>query len=213
MLFHCGTIGRGIRLRGGSCVIVDTHLHVIDQSVLEYPWLAGVPALNRPWSYETYALEARRARHLADAAYGGRRRPRADRRRDSLCRQARATCPAVWWSAPSPPAGRKTQGFASYLERQRQNPLVKGFRRVLHVMPDELSEQPLFRENIAAHGRQRPDLRSLRPAAPDEAGDGPRRSRARCAVRPRSLRRARHQGRRPTALARQCCARSRNVRT
>ena len=37
-------------------MIVDTHLHVIDPSVLRYPWLAGVPALDRPWSYDTYAL-------------------------------------------------------------------------------------------------------------------------------------------------------------
>ena len=39
-------------------------------------------------------------------------------------------------------------GFAAYLERQRANPFVKGFRRVLHVMPDEFSEGALFRENI-----------------------------------------------------------------
>ena len=38
--------------------------------------------------------------------------------------------------------------FPDYLERQKANPLVKGFRRVLHVMPDALSEQPVFRENI-----------------------------------------------------------------
>jgi predicted TIM-barrel fold metal-dependent hydrolase len=30
--------------------------------------------------------------------------------------------------------------------------LVKGFRRVLHVMPDNLSEDPLFRENIQKLG-------------------------------------------------------------
>ncbi len=39
-------------------------------------------------------------------------------------------------------------GFAASLERPEANPFVKGFRRVLHVMPDELSESPLFRENI-----------------------------------------------------------------
>ena len=39
-------------------------------------------------------------------------------------------------------------GFAAFLERQKSNPVVKGFRRVLHVMPDELSEGALFRENM-----------------------------------------------------------------
>ena len=43
-------------------------------------------------------------------------------------------------------------GFAAYLERQRANPFVKGFRRVLHVVPDDVSEGALFRENIKRLG-------------------------------------------------------------
>ncbi len=39
-------------------------------------------------------------------------------------------------------------GFAAYLERQLSDPFVKGLRRVLHVVPDEVSEGALFRENI-----------------------------------------------------------------
>ena len=132
-------------------MIVDTHLHVIDPSVLRYPWLAGVPALDRPWSYDTYALEARRAGiaqtlHMEvdvdpvqiedETAFVGRLRNLPD----SLVVGAIAACRP------------EDHGFAEYLERQRQNPLVKGFRRVLHVMPDDLSEQPLFGENIARMG-------------------------------------------------------------
>ncbi|TIQ91154.1 MAG: amidohydrolase, partial [Mesorhizobium sp.] len=56
--------------------------------------------------------------------------------KDSLLRGAIASC------RPEEP------GFAAYLERQRADPFVKGFRRVLHVVPDELSEGALFRENI-----------------------------------------------------------------
>ncbi|TJV69412.1 MAG: amidohydrolase, partial [Mesorhizobium sp.] len=48
--------------------------------------------------------------------------------KDSLLRGAIASC------RPEEP------GFAAYLERQRADPFVKGFRRVLHVVPDELSE-------------------------------------------------------------------------
>ncbi|MBV6650304.1 MAG: amidohydrolase family protein, partial [Hoeflea sp.] len=60
-----------------------------------------------------------------------------------------------------------------------RNPLVKGFRRVLHVMPDELSEQPLFRENIKRMSgsgltfdlcmlpRQLPNAMALADLAPD----------------------------------------------
>ena len=62
------------------------------------------------------------------------------REKHSLLRGAIASC------RPEEP------GFAAYLERQRADPFVKGFRRVLHVMPDELSEGALFRENIKRLG-------------------------------------------------------------
>ena len=129
-------------------MIVDTHLHVIDPAVLEYPWLASVPALDQPWSYESYQLQARRTGisrtlHMevdvaadlieAETANVGKLAGLSD----SLIAGAIASC------RPEDP------GFAAYLDRQIENPLVKGFRRVLHVMPDGLSEQPLFRENIA----------------------------------------------------------------
>ncbi len=40
--------------------IFDTHLHVVDKARLAYPWLDDAPALNRDFSYEVYAVEARR---------------------------------------------------------------------------------------------------------------------------------------------------------
>ena len=159
-------------------MIIDTHLHVIDLSVLDYPWLANVAALDRPWAYETYALEARRAGismslHMevdvapeqieAETAYV----EKLSRLPDSLVAGAIAACRP------------EDRGFAEYLDRQRQNPFVKGFRRVLHVMPDELSDSPLFRENIARMSgtgltfdlcvlpRQLPRAMALADLAPD----------------------------------------------
>ena len=41
-------------------VIIDTHLHIIDKAALRYPWLSGVPALDRDFTYDDYATEARR---------------------------------------------------------------------------------------------------------------------------------------------------------
>jgi predicted TIM-barrel fold metal-dependent hydrolase len=128
-------------------MIIDTHLHIVDQSALHYPWLAGAPALNRDFLYEEYAREAKRAGieqtlHMevdvdpadleAETAYV------AGKARDagSMLRGAIAACRP------------EDAGFAGFLERQRSNPFVKGFRRVLHVMPDDLSEGALFRDNI-----------------------------------------------------------------
>jgi predicted TIM-barrel fold metal-dependent hydrolase len=132
-------------------MMVDTHLHVIDRSVIDYPWLASIEALNRDWSYDEYERDARRAGisatlHMevdADSAciedetgYVGALAGRPD----SLIGGAISSCRP------------EQDGFAAFLERQRGNRLVKGFRRVLHVMPDELSEQPMFRENLKRLG-------------------------------------------------------------
>ncbi|WP_417417768.1 amidohydrolase family protein [Hoeflea sp.] len=128
-------------------MIIDTHLHVVDPSALDYPWLAIVPALNQAWPYAAYELEARRAgiartlhmevdvapeRIEDETGYIGTLAARPD----SLIAGAIASCRP------------EEAGFAAYLDQQRDNPLIKGFRRVLHVMPDDLPEQPLFRENI-----------------------------------------------------------------
>lgn len=128
-------------------MIIDTHLHVIDQSVLRYPWLSQVAALNRDFSYRDYEREARRvgigmALHMevdVDPAQIEQETEQVGMlaaQPDSLIVGAIASC------RPEEP------DFAAYLERLRQNPLVKGFRRVLHVVPDEVSEGTLFRENL-----------------------------------------------------------------
>ena len=132
-------------------MIIDTHLHVIDQSALSYPWLSGAPALNRDFSYEEYAREAKRvgieaSLHMevdvaaddidAEIDYVGK----LSRQPGNLIVGAIAACRP------------EDKGFAAFLERQKSNPVVKGFRRVLHVMPDALSEGALFRENIKRLG-------------------------------------------------------------
>jgi predicted TIM-barrel fold metal-dependent hydrolase len=45
------------------------------------------------------------------------------------------------------------QGFQKYVESVRHAKLV-GFRRILHVMPDDVSRQPTFAENVRWLGAQ-----------------------------------------------------------
>lgn len=128
-------------------MIIDTHLHLIDKSALNYPWLAGVPALDRDFLYATYAAEAKRvgvaaSLHMevdvdpAEIELETREVARLAGEPGSLLKGAIAACRP------------EDEGFAAYLERQEENAFVKGFRRVLHVVTDDLSEQPLFRENV-----------------------------------------------------------------
>ncbi|MEM5471660.1 amidohydrolase [Hoeflea sp. AS60] len=129
-------------------MIIDTHLHVVDPWVLDYPWLANVPALNQAWPYAAYELEARRAGiscalHMEVDVAEERIEDETNYIETLASRPGSLIAGAIASCRP------EHAGFAAYLDRQRQNPMVKGFRRVLHVVPDELSEQPLFRENIA----------------------------------------------------------------
>jgi predicted TIM-barrel fold metal-dependent hydrolase len=128
-------------------MIIDTHLHVIDKGALSYPWLSDAPALNRDFRYETYAAEARRvgiekvlhmevdvAEADIDSEIGYIEA--LSRQQGNLIAGKIASCRP------------EHKDFPDFLARHRTGSFVKGFRRVLHVMPDDLSESPLFRENI-----------------------------------------------------------------
>lgn len=128
-------------------MIIDTHLHLIYRDRLSYPWLAGVPPLDADFTHDLYAREARRlgiaaALHMeVDVAVDDMARETAAietlaGETGSLIVGAIAAC------RPESP------DFSAYLDTVSANPFVRGFRRVLHVMPDDLSEGALFRENI-----------------------------------------------------------------
>jgi predicted TIM-barrel fold metal-dependent hydrolase len=128
-------------------MIVDTHLHLIDLSVLKYSWLKGVPALNRNFLYEDYAREARRA-GIEAALHMEVDVDPADIERETKYVHGRAAQPGSLIAGAIAPCRPEDPGFALYLDRLTANKFVKGLRRVLHVMPDGLSEGALFRENL-----------------------------------------------------------------
>ena len=128
--------------------ILDTHLHLIDRSVLNYPWLADVPALNHDFRLERYQAEAFRcgigsALHMeVDVAEN-----QIEAESEQVKRlAARPKSPLIGAISSCRP---ERADFPAFLERQLANPLVKGFRRVLHVVPDGVSLSPLFRVNVA----------------------------------------------------------------
>lgn len=132
-------------------MIIDTHLHIIDQAALRYPWLSGAPALDRTFSYEEYAQEARRcgiARtlHMEVDVDPADIEPEIDYVRRKAGEPGSLLCGKIAACRP------EEAGFAALLERLRASPFVKGFRRVLHVMPDDLSESTVFRDNIRRLG-------------------------------------------------------------
>jgi predicted TIM-barrel fold metal-dependent hydrolase len=147
----------------GGNMLVDTHLHIIDQSRISYPWVAGEPKLNRDFSYAEYAHEALRAGisdvlHMeVDAAESDMAAEtefvrEVSRQPGNLIRGVIANCRP------------ENTDFPSYLERCIADPFVKGFRRCLHVVPDDRSQSPIFRANIGRlEGTARPFDLVVRP--------------------------------------------------
>ncbi len=131
--------------------LIDTHLHLIYRDRLNYPWLQEVAPLNRDFQLVAYQTEARRCGvtgalhvevdvapeliedetlHVSELAGRG----------GTLLRGAISACRP------------ENSDFPALLDRQVATPLVKGFRRVLHVAPDALSQSATFRENLRLLG-------------------------------------------------------------
>ena len=128
-------------------MIVDTHLHLIYRDRLSYPWLSGVPPLDVDFTQDLYAREARRlgigaALHMeVDVA-------ESDIARETLMVKDLAGAEGSLLVGAIAACRPESPDFPAYLETVLANPFVRGFRRVLHVVPDDLSEGALFRENI-----------------------------------------------------------------
>lgn len=123
--------------------IVDTHLHLVYPDRFSYPWLADVPALARPFPVEPYFAEAaalgiEAALHMeVDVA-------EADQEGET--RFVTTLDPRVVGAIAS--ARPERADFPAQFERLAAIPGVKGLRRILHTSPDDLSEPPLFAENV-----------------------------------------------------------------
>ncbi len=152
-----------------SAGIIDAHLHLVYRDRLSYPWLAAVPALDRDAHYERYAAEASRcgvtgALHMeVDVA-------EPDIEAETRNVQDLAIEGAALIQGAISACRPESADFPAFLERALANPSVKGFRRVLHVVPDEISERPLFRENLRRlSGAKRPFDLCVRPDQLDRA--------------------------------------------
>jgi predicted TIM-barrel fold metal-dependent hydrolase len=123
--------------------IIDTHLHLIDQGRLRYPWLASVPKLDRDFPLRDYSAEAKglgidTALHMeVDVA--------AEDQEDETAFVTGLGPPVSGAIASCRP---ESADFPASLARIAANGLVRGVRRILHTSPDELGSAPLFAENL-----------------------------------------------------------------
>jgi predicted TIM-barrel fold metal-dependent hydrolase len=128
--------------------LIDTHLHLIYRDRLSYAWLGSEPKLAaQDWTYELYAAEAHAhgvtdCLHMeVDVAQGDRNRETAFIR-ELACASSRRIRAAIANARPEEP------DFLADIDAARADPFVRGFRRILHVAPDDLSRSAVFRDNL-----------------------------------------------------------------
>lgn len=132
-------------------MIFDTHLHLIDRSRLSYPWLANVPPLDRDWDFDSYAATAARV-GITDVLH-----MEVDVAETDI--DAETAWIAELMGRPGTPlrgaisaARPESDGFEAWLDRVDRR-VVRGVRRALHVVPDEVSQDDRFRRNIRKLGQ------------------------------------------------------------
>ncbi|KJE34696.1 amidohydrolase [Thalassospira sp. HJ] len=131
-------------------MFIDTHLHLVARDRITYPWLKDVPALDRDWTFENYETTAKRigiqgVLHMeVDCA------PNDIATENAFIGELMAKPNSLLLGAVSS-ARPESKDCETFLERL-DLAIVKGIRRVLHVVPDELSQSNLFRENVRKIG-------------------------------------------------------------
>ena len=128
-------------------MIFDTHLHIIDRGKLSYPWLGNVDALNKDSTYDNYSVVARRVGicgvlHMEVDVAEKDIEAETDMIAKLMSEKGSLIKGAI--SACRP----ESDNFPQFLEKQLEREEIKGFRRVLHVIPDAVSTTTVFRDNI-----------------------------------------------------------------
>ncbi|MBN8629267.1 MAG: amidohydrolase [Rhodobacterales bacterium] len=132
-------------------MIFDTHLHLIDRSRLSYPWLAGLPALDRDWDFASYTATAARVGitgvlHMeVDVA-------ETDIDAETAWIAELMARPGSLMRGAISSARPESDGFEAWLDRVDRR-VVRGIRRVLHVVPDAVSQDDRFRRNLRRLGQ------------------------------------------------------------
>lgn len=124
--------------------ILDTHLHLIYPDRLTYPWITEGHRLNKPWTHEAYFAEAE-ALGITSALHMEVDVAEQDIEAETaFVTQLPRIVGAIAACRP------EHDDFARQLGRTLEagGGKVKGLRRILHEVPDDVSLAPIFAENL-----------------------------------------------------------------
>jgi predicted TIM-barrel fold metal-dependent hydrolase len=129
--------------------IVDTHQHLWDLNRFPYSWCAGVPQLNRSFLPEDYASAAAEVTGMDVVASVHVEADVDDPYQLDETRWIASLTGSTPIKGLVASCRPERDDFKAQLEALVEfGPVVKGVRRVLHTQPDELSQTPLFAQNV-----------------------------------------------------------------
>lgn len=126
--------------------ILDTHLHLLYPENFSYDWCAGLPALNRAFHLDEY-LKLIEGHGVQASIF-----MEVDVSEDEIAAETKffselAAAPENSLQGVIASCRPERTDFPTQLEKILST-RVCALRRVLHTMPDDLSQQSQFRENI-----------------------------------------------------------------
>lgn len=128
-------------------MIFDTHLHLIYLDKLRYPWLDDFAALRNDATYDSYAITARQV-GISGALHMEVDVAEQDIEAETLLVTELMSPSGSLLKGAISSCRPESTDFPKFLERQQSLGEVKGFRRVLHVVPDDVSTTNVFRDNV-----------------------------------------------------------------
>jgi predicted TIM-barrel fold metal-dependent hydrolase len=134
--------------------LLDTHQHLIYPGALEYGWTADLPALaGRAFTVEDYQALTRGA-GVAGTIFMEAAVDHDDHHAETQMIAGLARRPGSGiLGIISSIRPENARGFDEWVEEGRELGVV-GYRRILHVVPDDVSQTATFRANIRKLGSQ-----------------------------------------------------------
>jgi predicted TIM-barrel fold metal-dependent hydrolase len=158
--------------------MIDTHLHLIYRAKARYDWTSGIPALATGDFTMADYLALTAGLGVAGSVFMEAGVDDADFKAEARFVAGLVGSDGLLGQIASC-RPEEEDGFDDWLD-ECEGLHVHGFRRILHVMPDDLSHSPTFRRNIAKIGtrgkafdicvlaRQLPIAADLARACPDQ---------------------------------------------
>ncbi|MFY8215585.1 MAG: amidohydrolase family protein [Chthoniobacterales bacterium] len=133
--------------------LIDTHLHLWDPDQFRYPWLAELPAFQRRFGIEDY-LDAAAGAGIQRAVFvecdvDGEQSLDEARAIQKLAGEHPLIAGLVAGARPELP------GFDAHIDALLELPNLRGIRRVLHVVPDDVSQSTDFVANVRSLAARR----------------------------------------------------------